>query len=225
MIKLAKIIKQTLFTTTALLALGVVLASVVSPQSVSAGTKPPIPTGCPGSTQSGKADKAACDAIPAGCPGSTKGDTPTDPSKFDASTCPYQATCGSTSGITDPTYSDSTKPYCSCDSTVKNVAQANDQGCVFGAAIDEGGTTDCTQNKCDLVDKYLNPVFNFVSALVGLVVVFSMLLGAVQYASAGPDPQKVGKAKNRIVKSVVGLVAYIFVYAFIQYFLIPGGIF
>ena len=201
MIKLAKIIKQTLFSTTAFLVLGVVLFSFLSP-TVNAAGKP---------------------AIPAGCPGSTQGDTPKDPAKFKASDCQYEATCGSSSGLTDPTYSDATKPYCSCDSTVKSTAQANDPGCQL--TIDQNGASDCTQSNCDLVNKYLDPAFNFVSALVGLAVVLSMLLGAVQYASAGPDPQKVGKAKNRIVKSVIGLVAYIFVYAFIQYFLIPGGLF
>jgi len=84
----------------------------------------------------------------------------------------------------------------------------------------------CAQHqndKCDLFKKYLNPTINLLSALVGLVVVGSVIVGAIQYSASAGDPQKAAKAKGRIMNSVVALVAFIFLFAFLQW-LIPGGI-
>lgn len=84
--------------------------------------------------------------------------------------------------------------------------------------------TDCNggvQN-CDLVTKYINPLVNFLIALVGIAVVISIVIGGIQYGSSGGDPQKVTAAKNRIRNSLVALVTFIFLFAILN-FLIPGG--
>lgn len=81
----------------------------------------------------------------------------------------------------------------------------------------------CNADTCDLVNNYLNPLISLLTAIVGIVVVISIIYGAIQYTSSGGDPQKVAKAKSHIVKTVVALLAYIFLFAFLQ-FLVPGGI-
>jgi Flp pilus assembly protein TadG len=101
----------------------------------------------------------------------------------------------------------------------KETAQCSDPA-ASGCSDGNGGVTT---KQCDLVDAYLNPAIVLLSGLVGVVVVISLILGGIQYSTSGGDPQKVSAAKNRITKTIVAFVAYIFLFAFVQ-FLIPGGI-
>jgi len=75
-----------------------------------------------------------------------------------------------------------------------------------------------------LIAKYINPLITLLSALVGLVVTISIVIGGIQYSSSAGDPQAATAAKNRIRNAIIALVAFIFLYAFLQ-FLVPGGIF
>ncbi len=70
----------------------------------------------------------------------------------------------------------------------------------------------------------LRDAINFLSAIAGIIVVGSIVWGAIQYTTAGSDPQKVSAAKNRIFNAVIALMAYIFIFSFLQW-LVPGGIF
>jgi len=77
-------------------------------------------------------------------------------------------------------------------------------------------------SSCDLTTKYIDPLINVLAALVGVVVTASIIYGGVQYASSADDPSKVSQAKSRITNSLIALVSFFFLYAFIQW-LIPGG--
>lgn len=105
-----------------------------------------------------------------------------------------------------------------------NIVQAADCGgvanCGGAPAPEPKSTQDLTQ---DLYDKYINPLINVLSALVGLVIVASIIYGGIQYASSEGDPGKVTAAKQRITNSLIALVAYILLFGFLN-FLIPGGI-
>ena len=70
----------------------------------------------------------------------------------------------------------------------------------------------------------LQTVVNFLSIGVGIVVIAFIIIGGVQYATAGDKPENLGKAKQRIMNALIALLAYIFLFAFLQW-LIPGGIF
>ena len=70
----------------------------------------------------------------------------------------------------------------------------------------------------------LTQLINFLSAIVGIVVVGSIILAGIQYSSASADPQKISAAKDRIRNAVIALVAYLFIFAFLTY-LVPGGLF
>jgi hypothetical protein len=72
--------------------------------------------------------------------------------------------------------------------------------------------------------KDLNIIVDFLSIGVGIVVIGSIILGGIQYAMAGDSPEAVNKAKQRITNASIALLAYMFVFAFLQW-LIPGGIF
>lgn len=72
--------------------------------------------------------------------------------------------------------------------------------------------------------KDLNTVVGFLSALVGVVVIGSLIYAGIQYIIAGDNASEVTAAKQRIIKSLVALVAYISIFSFLQW-IIPGGIF
>jgi hypothetical protein len=82
----------------------------------------------------------------------------------------------------------------------------------------------CSANKCDLVTKYLNPLIALLSGIVGLAVVISIIYGAIQYSASGGDPQRASAGKNRIRNALIGLVAYLLLFALMQ-FIVPGGFF
>ncbi len=94
--------------------------------------------------------------------------------------------------------------------------------CNGSGCSDDPCATD--PQKCDFIKQYVNPGINLLSIAFGLIAVISIILGSIQYSSAGGDPQKVTQAKQRISKTIVAILAYLFLYAFLQ-FIVPGGIF
>lgn len=83
---------------------------------------------------------------------------------------------------------------------------------------------DVKKSQCDLVAKYLNPAINLFSVSFGLIAIISIIMGSINYAMSEGDPQKASQAKRRITNTIFAVIAYIFLFAFIQ-FLIPGGAF
>lgn len=93
--------------------------------------------------------------------------------------------------------------------------------------IQQDGYTCCpggmtTSTTC-LYKKYINPLVQLLSALVGLAVVISIIYGGIQYVTSAGDPQRTEAGKKRIVESLVGLAAFMLLYVFLQ-FITPGGI-
>lgn len=82
----------------------------------------------------------------------------------------------------------------------------------------------CTSNDCDFVKKYINPAVLLLTFSFGLIAVVSLIIGGIQYSASQGDPQNVAKAKKRIADTLLAVVAYFFLFTFLQ-FLIPGGLF
>lgn len=78
-------------------------------------------------------------------------------------------------------------------------------------------------HKNPLVNR-LREIINFLAAGVGVVVVFGIIVGGIQYITAGDNPTKVQAARQRILNAILALIAFGLAYAFLQY-LIPGGLF
>lgn len=76
---------------------------------------------------------------------------------------------------------------------------------------------------CNLITKYVNPFIIFLSASVGLAVVIGIIWGAILYSTSAGDPQKVAQAKDKIRNALIALIAFIFLFAFLQW-LLPGGL-
>ena len=70
----------------------------------------------------------------------------------------------------------------------------------------------------------INTVVTFLSIGVGVVVIALLIIGGIQYAAAGDNPQALTAAKQRIMNALIALIAYLFMATFLQW-LIPGGVF
>jgi hypothetical protein len=83
----------------------------------------------------------------------------------------------------------------------------------------------CDQNaSCKKIYDYLIKAADLLSALVGVVAVGMIIFGGIEFSSSGGDPQKVASAKGHITNAVIALVAFLFLFAFLN-FIIPGGLF
>jgi protein-tyrosine phosphatase len=67
-------------------------------------------------------------------------------------------------------------------------------------------------------------IINVLTAGVGVLAVGGIVYGAILYASAGDNTGQVQKAKEILRNVIIGIVAFLGMYAFVQ-FLIPGGVF
>ena len=83
-------------------------------------------------------------------------------------------------------------------------------------------TTDNAAN-CSVTDR-LSDIANVLSAGVGIIIVIMLIVGGIQYTMAGGDAGKVVAAKGRIINAIYALIAFFFLYAFLQW-IVPGGVF
>ncbi|MGZ6005339.1 MAG: pilin [Candidatus Saccharimonadales bacterium] len=118
--------------------------------------------------------------------------------------------------ILDATGKDKSKPSASS----QNGATPNTT-CLADSCTDPA--LNCDAN-CDFIAKYVNPGINLLTASFGLIAVISLIIGGINYSTSEGDPQKTSRAKKRILNTIVAVVAYLFLYAFLN-FLIPGGLF
>lgn len=118
-------------------------------------------------------------------------------------------------GSTSKSQADALQPSCPTSGKVTKKS-----GCTTNTT---DAAVNCGPNQCDIVKKYVNPAINLIGALVGVAVVISIIMGAIQYSTSAGDPQQAAKARQRITMAIVALITYIFLYAFLQ-FILPGGL-
>jgi|SRR5579884_2862703 len=93
-----------------------------------------------------------------------------------------------------------------------------------GAGYQDPAVKCTNYDNCDFIKKYINPFIDILSICFGLVAVISIIIGGINYSTSEGDPQKSSRAKSRIVNAIVAVVAYLFLYSFLQ-FIVPGGLF
>ena len=167
--------------------------------------------GCTGSDAPSIID---CGTIPLGCPGSIK-QGPISPTA--TLTCPYSpsATSYACPGAQCTFPNGITLTHGQAASSVNGATAAETAKNLGGNCLDA--------KNCDLIKNYVNPFINLLSALVGVAVVISIVIGGVQYGSSAGDSSKVAAAKDRIRNSILALITFMFLYALLN-FLIPGGL-
>lgn len=83
---------------------------------------------------------------------------------------------------------------------------------------------DCSASglACNIVDKYINPAIALIGILGGIAAAIGIIVGGIQYASSGGDPQKAAAGKKHIKMAVIALIGLLFLYSFLR-FLMPSG--
>ncbi|MEI6237332.1 MAG: hypothetical protein WCP03_01895 [Candidatus Saccharibacteria bacterium] len=66
-------------------------------------------------------------------------------------------------------------------------------------------------------------IIRFLSALVWIVAVIMIVVGGIQYTTSNGNPQAITNAKKKIYDVLIGVFAYTFLWAFLEW-IIPGGI-
>lgn len=115
------------------------------------------------------------------------------------------------------------------DAVCKKYSGDNLDACYFG--FGKGACSIDNPNQAELnnclngnpIVNDLRIVINFLSAGVGVIVTGSIIYAGIQYTIAGNDSNAVGAAKKRIQDSIIALVTFFFIWAFLQW-LIPGGL-
>ncbi|MBI2589005.1 hypothetical protein HYW35_02260 [Candidatus Saccharibacteria bacterium] len=134
----------------------------------------------------------------------------------------------SNSGLCDPakikdypvpdTEKDRITKSCNCDGT-PSLTTDQIKSCEACAK----GAESCLKNN-GIIKKFIQPIVNFLSAVVAVVIVGSIMFAGIQYALAGDKAEAVGAAKKRIVSSLFAFLVFLLTFAFLQW-LIPGGVF
>ncbi len=92
-------------------------------------------------------------------------------------------------------------------------------GCV-STSILEGGCS-CDSGNGDSVIHILDLVVDIMTIGIGILGVIGITIVGIQYLTAGGNEEKTRKAKRRMFEIVIGLVAYVVIYAFLKW-LMPG---
>jgi hypothetical protein len=90
---------------------------------------------------------------------------------------------------------------------------------------DNGNSSGGQTALCNsIVKQYIDPIIQFLGIGVGIVIVIMVVIGGIQYATAGDNPQAIQDAKGRIFNALIALVVFGLLYAFLNW-LLPGGLF
>ena len=73
------------------------------------------------------------------------------------------------------------------------------------------------------IEDILNMVLVVVTTGVGIAAVGSIVFAGVMYITARDNAAQVSKAKTMIMNTIIGIIAYILMWAFLEW-IIPGGI-
>ena len=97
-------------------------------------------------------------------------------------------------------------------------------GGILNTKDSKGKAIQCVSNKGDgAIIAYVKALLQYLSGLVGLVIILMIIVSGIQYLTAYGNPKSITAAKNRLTNAIIGLFLFIFAFALLS-FLIPGGI-
>ena len=88
--------------------------------------------------------------------------------------------------------------------------------CYDGAIIDV-----CDDGSGSSITHVLCLVVNILSIVIGVVAVIGIVVVGIQYMTAGGNEEQTRKAKRRLFEIIIGIAAYILMYALLTW-LLPG---
>lgn len=109
--------------------------------------------------------------------------------------------------------------------TESDPSQMNKQcgeGEVYTSIIGGGGCVSIEENGGNIFN-ILNIILTVLTYGVGIAGTLGIVISGIQYLTARDNEQQMVKAKSRLINIIIGLAAYAFMWAFLQW-LIPGGL-
>jgi hypothetical protein len=67
-------------------------------------------------------------------------------------------------------------------------------------------------------------VVNILTGGVGVLAIMGIIYASILYTTAGGSKEQIEKAKGVIMNVVIGVVAFLLMFSFVN-FLVPGGLF
>lgn len=100
----------------------------------------------------------------------------------------------------------------------------NTSTALAGGGCEGGDAKACLSSgkAAGIMDKIML-IVNMLSAMVFVVAAIMLVLAGVQYMASNGNPQAVADAKKKIYAVFIGIVAFLLLWAFLQW-LIPGGL-
>lgn len=123
-----------------------------------------------------------------------------------------------TQGVAQPVYADDNTESCTCTYPDGSTAQGTK---TKTAILGNGTSTGCECGKGEGIISILSFVVNILTIGVGVLGMIGITIVGIQYITAGGNEEKTRKAKRRMFEIVLGLAAYVVVYALLSW-LIPG---
>jgi Type IV secretion system pilin len=159
----------------------------------------------------------------------------------DGNTIPDGETCtanpsssNNTGGVEDPFKAVKVEPIkftnevgahiCGNDGITGNASTTTENENEVRVAFDFGCRGDQYNGTLNPVIDIMFAIFRFLSAGVGLVVIGSIIVAGIQYATSAGNPQATQAAIKRISSSVLALLLFMFIFTLAN-FLVPGGLF
>ena len=97
---------------------------------------------------------------------------------------------------------------------------ATGDNCVSTNILGENGEM-CDDGKGSNIKEILMLVIDIMTIGIGILSVIGITVVGIQYLTAGGDPSKAQKSKQRLLEIVIGLVVYVVIYALLRW-LLPG---
>lgn len=92
------------------------------------------------------------------------------------------------------------------------------ENCVPTAILGENGCK-CDDGKGSSIVDILKLVVDIMTIGIGILGVIGISITGIQYLTAGGSEEKTRKAKRRMFEIVIGLVAYVLIYAILSWLL------
>jgi hypothetical protein len=73
-------------------------------------------------------------------------------------------------------------------------------------------------------EKQVNGVISYVFITMGIIAVAMVIVGAIQYTTSAGSPDKVARAKNTIMYSVLGLLVIIMAFSIVTFVVSGVGV-
>lgn len=125
-------------------------------------------------------------------------------------------------GGTSPSSGSSKATSGATESSPDSMNKQCGEGEVYTSIIGGGGCVSIEDNGGNIFS-ILNTVLTILTYGVGIAGTLGIVISGIQYLTARDNEQQMVKAKSRLINIVIGLAAYAFMWAFLQW-LIPGGL-